>query len=448
MQIETLLAKHNSVLDRLNFAGHEAYIVGGAVRDLLLGIEPKDIDITTAATPNEVATIFEDVDLVGAHFGVSLVKIGGVTIEVATFRTDGSYSDGRRPDEVKYTKDVQEDVLRRDFTINGLLMDRTGKVHDLVFGMGDLRKHIIRTIGKPSDRFQEDPVRMLRAIRFMAKLGFNLETHTMRSIMAFRRLLQSVAPERIGKELVGILLSGNAARGIAELYATHLNDQFLPELTEMALTSQNPKHHPEGNVMTHTLKVLSFLPPDASPELALAALLHDVGKPSTFSIDINRLPTFHDHETRGAIMANNILRRLKFSNETVERVRDMVAQHMRFRVLPEMRLAKQLRFIRQPHFNEMLTLHRMDASGGSGNLYNYQVALNLLMEAPPEVLRPERLVNGHDLIKWGMTPGPFMGEVLEALEDAQLEGGITTREEAYRFWSAYTEAAHLQQLRR
>ena len=432
---------HRVMMSGLSDAGHEVYFVGGCVRDLLLGLEPKDFDVTTSATPREVADVLQakgaDVDLVGAHFGVSLVKYLGETIEVATFRTDGAYSDGRRPDDVKYTRDVREDVKRRDFTINALLLDLEGNVHDYVGGEPDLLAGIVRTVGFADDRFREDPVRMLRAVRFASRLDFTLSIFTSLEMRHQGELLKRVAPHRIAKELSSMLTSGKAALAIRMLEKHHLLRFIHPALDELRPTPQNPKYHPEGDVMTHTLGLLKQLPKGCSLTLALGALFHDVGKPQTFKTDEEGQPTFHGHEERGAVMVNTILRDLKFSNEVVDTVVSLVAQHMKFRVLGEMRKSKQLRFVRQPNFAELLELHRMDATAGSGNLANYEYAKQLLEVTPPEVIRPERLVTGADLIANGLTPGPHFKELLTKIEDAQLEGTVTTRADALEMVTEY-----------
>jgi poly(A) polymerase len=431
---------YKTVLNRLVDAGHEAYFVGGAVRDLLLNLEPKDYDVATSATPEQVAKVFENVELVGAHFGVSLVKLEGCTVEVATFRVDGNYSDGRRPDAVTVTRDIKEDVRRRDFTMNALLMTNTGRVVDYVGGLLDLAKGLVRAVGDPDERFKEDPVRMLRAVKFAAKRRMRLGVRLSEAATRNRKLLERVAPERVAKELSDILTSGNADYGFRLLHDLGLSEVVLPEFDRLKDTPQNPLHHPEGDVMVHTLGVMSRLDKDCSLTLALAALLHDFGKPDTLAFDSNGYPTAHGHDEVGAKIAERVLRRLKFPNEVVDKVATLVDQHMRFRVLPEMKKAKQLRFVRQPHFEELLKLHHMDALAGSGKLGSYFFAVKLLDLTPPEVLRPERLVTGDDLLKMGAKPGPLFREVLEAVENQQLEGNFTTREEALGYARSYLSA--------
>jgi poly(A) polymerase len=435
--LERVPLAHRVMLTGLVEAGHEAYFVGGCVRDLLLGLEPKDFDITTSATPSEVATALQfkgaDVDLVGAHFGVSLAKFLGETIEIATFRTDGAYSDGRRPDDVKYTTDVREDVKRRDFTVNALLLGIDGQITDHVGGLRDLASKLIRTVGFETDRFEEDPVRILRAVRFASRLDFRLGIFTSNAMRRQGDELRRVAPERIAKELAAMLTGGNASLAVRLLEKHHLLRFIAQPLEELRSTPQNPKYHPEGDVMTHTLKLLAQLPKGCSLTLALGALFHDIGKPATYGEDEESQPTFHGHEERGAVMANAILRDLKFSNDVTEKVVSLVANHMRFRVLEDMRRSKQLRFVRQDNFEELLELHRMDAVAGSGNLTNYEYAKQLLAETPPEVIRPVRLITGFDLLGLGFVAGPLYGRILDAVETEQLEGNITTREQALQF---------------
>lgn len=436
--IQRIPSAYRKLVHVLECAGHETYFVGGCVRDLLLGLQPHDFDITTSATPDEIAAAFGDscVDLVGARFGVSLVHWFGETVEVATFRTDGAYSDSRRPDAVKYTKDIKEDVQRRDFTINGLLLKSNGEVIDHVGGLDDLSQGLIRAIGEPHKRINEDPVRILRAIRFAAKFHFSIEYTLSLTMRHFGGHLNKVAPERIAKELSSILTSGAACLGVRLLEKHWLLWFIDPTLALLRTIRQNPKYHPEGDVMAHTLKLLSMLPAGCSLTLALAALLHDIGKPATFKM-IDGQPTFHGHEEQSAIIAMGILRKLKFSNEITDVVVSLVAQHMAFRNLPVMKKAKQLRFVRQDNFAELLELHRLDALAGSGNLENYEYAVKLLAETPPEVIRPARLITGDDLIACGLKPGPQFKTLLARIEDAQLEGKIVTKADALEFVTNY-----------
>lgn len=433
---------HIAVINELHEAMYTAAVVGGYVRDTLLNRESKDVDIVTSALPSEVAEIMssldcvEGVDFVGAAFGVTLVRFkDGTTCEVATFRTEGAYGDNRHPDDVTFTMDVREDLKRRDFTINALLMGPDGKVDDFVGGLSDLNAGLIRAIGDPNERFKEDALRMLRAVRFACQLDFTIEHETRHAIYRNADLLKNISAERVQMEFSKILTSGNAAIGVDLLAQLNLLSIFLPEWEEMFACEQDPAHHPEGNVYYHTLLALERLPKPCSLTLALGALLHDVGKPSTTARHINVVTgetriTAHGHDEAGVPIAEAILRRLKYPNEVIDKVKYLVGEHMKFRVLGDMRRSKRLRFVRHEHFNELLELHRVDALAGSGNLNNYEDAVELLKHTPPEVLRPTPLINGHDLINMGLKPGPLFKIALNVVEDMQLNGLISSREEA------------------
>lgn len=428
-QMNSVLKKYRPILRLLTDAGFEAYFVGGCVRDSLLSREIKDVDITTSASPEEVARLFCDTKLVGAHFGVSLVKMGDLEAEVATFRTDGCYSDSRRPDSVAFTSDVVEDLERRDFTINALLMDKYGVVHDkLGTGLEDLHNRIIRCVGDPIERFREDALRTLRCIRFAAQLGFKIHHETFAAIHATYPLVSFLSAERIAQEMVKMLCSGRAAQAIYDLESTGILTFVMPEVSDLWFCNQNPNYHPEGNVFIHTCKLLDQLQAGCSVTLALAALLHDVGKPATLGWKDGQ-PTFHGHEEASARITKEILQRLKFPTEVIDTVVSLVAQHMTFRVVKEMRKAKLLRFARQPNFRELLELHYMDAKAGSGNMEHYDFCLRALSETPEEVLRPIRLITGHDLLAIGLK-GKAIGRVLQEIETAQLEGTVKNKEEA------------------
>lgn len=431
---------HTRILHTLNDAGFESYLCGGYVRDTLLDRESKDIDIATAATPEDVLALFPYSDFVGAHFGVVLVKDeGGETVEVATFRLDGAYKDNRHPLSVKFTTDVREDVKRRDFTVNAFMMDSKGTVHDFVGGLGAIQSRVIATVGVPEKRFEEDALRMLRAIRFACVLDFTIEERTFEAIKSCAHLIRQISSERVRDELNRILTSGRAALGIQLLLDSKLLECFLPEVKDLVGCNQNPVYHPEGDVYTHTLGLLERLEKGCSLTLALAALLHDIGKPATLAYK-DGLPTFHGHEDVGAEMVSPILARLKYPTDVIEVVRAHVAEHMRFRVTQEMRRGKLYRFLRQPNFPELLALHKLDASSGSGNMKNAEFVESILNSVPPEKISPPKLVTGKDLIDRGLKPGPKFSVILEALETEQLEGRIASKPEAIAFITDFLAA--------
>ncbi len=420
----------------LSAAGHEAYFVGGCVRDLVLGRGPSDYDVSTDAVPERVEALFPGSLTVGAKFGVVVVVEQGIQVEVATFRSDISYSDGRHPDRVVYSHSAADDVRRRDFTINGLLMDpHTGQVIDLVGGRADLDARLIRAIGDPDRRFAEDKLRMLRAVRFAARFGFAIELTTFAAIQNRAREIDRVSAERVRDELTRLLTEGSARRGFELLDATDLLPAVLLEIARMKGVEQPPQFHPEGDVWTHTRMMLDGLPAGASPTLAWGVLLHDVGKPPTFTPPSGpggRI-RFDGHTEIGAVMAQAICRRLRFSNAATEQIVSLVRNHLRFIDVPRMRPATLKRFVRLPHFEEHLELHRLDCLASHGKLDTYQFVQRFLAETPPEEVRPPRLVTGHDLKALGLQPGPVFGEILNALEEAQLEGKLKTREEALAF---------------
>lgn len=406
--------------------GYQAWLVGGCVRDLVLGREPKDYDISTDARPDQLLQIFPRAQLVGAQFGVALVD----GVEVATFRSDHSYQDGRHPSAVTFETDVKQDVLRRDFTINALLLDPssgTSEVVDLVGGLADLRARIIRAIGDPEQRFEEDHLRMLRAIRFAARFGFEIEPGTLDAIQKLHQRITRVSPERIRDELVRILTEGAPRRGFELLDASGLLGDILPEVAAMKGVEQPPQFHPEGDVWTHTLIMLQGLQ-HPTPTLALGVLLHDVGKPGTFHV-AERI-RFDGHVELGERIARDILTRLRFSNADIDQVIALIANHMRFTHVTEMRDSKLKRMLRMDRFEEHLELHRLDCTSSHGHLGNYEFTKAKFEESPPEVLRPPRLLSGDDLKEAGYRPGPAFARMLEAVEDAQLELKIHTKQEA------------------
>ena len=432
---------------RLRDAGYAAYLAGGCVRDMLLGVRPKDFDVATNATPDEVVALYPKALTVGAHFGVVIVpsRVDGIPIatEVATFRHDGAYSDGRRPDAVRFSNDPREDVLRRDFTINGMLLDTAllnpdlGKVKeavlDYVGGQEDLKERVLRAIGEPALRFAEDKLRMLRGVRFAARLGLEIEPRTMAAIRAAASEIGQVSCERIRDELTLMLTEGHARRAFELLDETGLLAFVLPEAVKMHGVEQPPQFHPEGDVWVHTMLLLEKLRPGVSPTLAWGALLHDIGKPATFRPPDPKKPgdriRFDGHVEVGVRVTEEILGRLRFSNEDTEQMVALVKNHMRFGDILQMRESTLKRFLRLPKFDEHLALHWMDASSAHGDLRLYEFAKERYEAAPVETMTPKLLVTGRDLIAAGYRPGPEFKAMLEAAEDAQLEGRAATTEE-------------------
>jgi poly(A) polymerase len=420
----------HQVIARLRGAGHQAYLVGGCVRDLLLGIKPKDFDVSTDARPDRLMDLFPNSGRVGAHFGVVLVRDAFSQVEVATFRSDQEYTDGRRPGAVHFEASPKQDVLRRDFTINGLMMDiETKEVLDFVGGREDLGRRIVRAIGDPNVRFREDHLRMLRAIRFAARLGFEIEPATFRAIGENAAAIAHISAERIRDELARILTEGGARRGFEMLDASGLLEVILPEVSAMKGVEQPPEYHPEGDVWTHTLLLLEQME-HPSLTLALGALLHDVGKPPTFRV-ADRI-RFDGHVEEGVHMTQSILGRLRFSREEIAQVEALVANHMRFKDVQQMKDSTLKRFLRMPDFEEHLELHRLDCQSSHKRLENYELIRAKLGELSEEHLRPNRLLTGADLISAGYEPGPRFSEILRAVEDAQLEGRIQTAGEALK----------------
>jgi poly(A) polymerase len=417
-----------ALISQLRSRAHKAYLVGGCVRDRLLGTEPKDFDIATDATPSQIANYFPGALMVGAHFGVALVKEGAAQVEVATFRSEGAYSDARRPDEVRFETEPSLDAQRRDFTINGLMGDPlSGEILDYVGGRADLASKTVRAIGDATRRFSEDHLRMLRAVRFAARLSFQIESETAEAISQQAELVTTVSAERVRGELVRILTEGGARRGVELLDELGLLAHLLPEVQAFHGVEQPPEFHPEGDVWTHVMLMLEKMGP-ASESLALGVLLHDVGKPGTFR-RADRI-RFDGHAEVGAGMARNLLERLRFSKDEVERVTALVANHMKFKDVRQMRASTLKRFLRMEHFDEHLALHRLDCLASNGRSDSYDFVSGRLAELGAEALHPPRLLSGRDLIAAGYTPGPSFSRVLEAVETAQLEGEIHTREEA------------------
>ncbi len=483
------------IVETLRDRGYEAYLAGGCVRDLLLGREPADYDVATSATPEVVLEMFPRTFAVGAHFGVVLVapevaaletEDAGFVTEVATFRSDLAYTDGRHPDAVRYTRSAEDDVRRRDFTINGLLLDvaRAGHppedesqpgrekttagpstrpsatavglaqddkrflfaqgdnakkirsdlraaVIDYVGGLADLDAGVVRAIGRAETRFEEDRLRMLRGVRFAARFGFELEADTRRAMRSLASRIHAVSRERVRDELTKMLTEGHARRAFELLDETGLLAEVLPEVTRMKGVEQPPQFHPEGDVWVHTLMLLEQLEPECPMTLAWGALLHDVGKPPTFRRAPDRI-RFDGHVEVGAAMAAEICRRFRFSNDETRQVLALIENHMRFMDAQRMKAATLKRFFRLERFGEHLALHRMDCLAASGNLEHWEFVRERWQAMPEEAVRPRPLLTGRELIAAGYWPGPQFREMLSAVEDAQLEGTIATQEEALR----------------
>jgi poly(A) polymerase len=443
-----------SIVRMLRERGHQAYLVGGCVRDMVLGREPADYDVTTDATPDQVMRIFPETYAVGAQFGVVLVPPGSPdarelrpaveatsvptdhskadVVEVATFRSDIGYSDGRHPDRVQFSTDPREDVERRDFTINGLLLDPIkGEILDFVGGQQDLKAGIIRTIGSPEQRFEEDKLRMLRAVRFAARFEYTIDPATFAAMQKLAGNIHQVSRERVRDELSKMLIEGHARRAFLLLDESGLLQQVLPEISAMKGVEQPPQFHPEGDVFVHTLLLLEKLPRPSPMTLAWGALLHDVGKPATFRV-ADRI-RFDGHVEVGVKMAEQICRRFRFSNHDTEQILALVKNHMRFGDVQRMKESTLKKFMRLPQFEEHLELHRLDCQSSHGDLTSYEFTREKLVSTPEASMRPAPLVTGNDLINAGYVPGPRFKEILAAVEDSQLEGQLQNKEQALAF---------------
>jgi putative nucleotidyltransferase with HDIG domain len=479
------------IVEALRARGYEAYLAGGCVRDLLLGREPADYDVATSATPDVVLEMFPQTFAVGAHFGVVLVATGGGAdpseqsraegetaakpVEVATFRSDLAYSDGRHPDAVRYTKTAEEDVRRRDFTINGLLLDplraipnrgetesrpdakkatagpstrplrrlaqddsskgmlsemRTAVI-DYVGGVADLDAGVIRAIGRAETRFEEDHLRMLRAVRFAARFEFEIELETKRAMRSLAAKIHAVSRERVRDELTRMLTEGRARRAFELLDETGLLVEVLPEIARTKGVEQPPQYHPEGDVWVHTLMLLEQLPAGCSATLAWGALLHDVGKPPTFKHAPDRI-RFDGHVEVGVAMGEEICRRFRFSNDETHQILALIENHMRFMDAQRMKESTLKRFFRLERFEEHLVLHRMDCLASNGFLDHWEFVRERFAAMPEETVRPKPLITGRELIAAGYKPGAGFKEMLRAAEDAQLEGAVATEEEALK----------------
>ncbi|MGB8340724.1 MAG: CCA tRNA nucleotidyltransferase [Chthoniobacterales bacterium] len=419
-----------ALVDRLRAAGHIAYFAGGCVRDLVRGQTPKDIDIATDARPKEVQELFRRTYAVGAHFGVIVVLEGDWQFEVATFRSDGAYLDGRHPVAVNFSS-PEEDARRRDFTINGMFFDPPNEeVIDFVGGRADLASRLVRAIGDPAQRFAEDRLRLLRAVRFATVLEFEIEPATWHAIVRAADTINAISAERTRDELVRIFLSPHRVRGWDLLDTSGLMKAILPEIDALKGCAQPPQFHPEGDVFQHTRLMLELLPTEVSLPLVLSVLLHDIGKPATASVDESGRIRFNGHDKLGAAMTEALMHRLRFSRAEIEATVEAVDQHMVFKDVPNMRVARLKRFMARPHFADELELHRVDCLGSHGMLDNYEFLKKKSEEFANEPIIPPPLVRGDDLIALGMKPGPQFGEILEAIETRQLEGTLRDREEA------------------
>jgi poly(A) polymerase len=421
-----------SIVRRLQEAGHRAYFAGGCVRDMVRAVTPQDYDVATSATPEQVQQLFPKTVAVGAQFGVVLVIEDGHQFEVATFRGDDAYIDGRRPTSVHYGS-PEEDAQRRDFTINGLFHDPlTGQTIDYVGGRDDIARQVVRTIGKPEQRFAEDKLRLLRCVRFAANLGYTIDPGTLAAVKALAPEIKVVSAERIRDELIKTFTRPHAGRGLELLDESGLLEQVLPEVAAMKGVEQPPAFHPEGDVFVHTRLMLDALPPGASAVLAFAVLLHDVGKPPTFERAPDRI-RFNEHDRVGVEMSRVILQRLRFPNEQIEKVLVCVGEHMHFQNVQQMRPAKVKRILARETFADELELHRIDCLSSHGHLDNYDFLKAKAAELPPEVIRPAPLLTGHDLLALGAKPGPVVGKILREVEEQQLEERLKSREEALAY---------------
>lgn len=420
-----------AVLRALRAAGHETYFVGGCVRDLVMGIEPHDFDIATAATPAAVQAIFPNSGMVGAAFGVVQVQTPTGPVEVATFRSDSPYSDGRHPDRVTFST-ARDDVLRRDFTINGMMLDpESGEILDWVGGRDDIRRRRIRAIGDPRARFAEDKLRLLRAVRFAARFGYAIDEDTYSALCATAGRLGEVSMERIRDELVRLLCGPNAGRGLRLMHDIGLLRPVLPEIEALVGVEQPPQFHPEGDVFEHTCIMLD-LARSPSLELGMAALLHDIGKPQTQTFAEERI-RFDEHDKAGEEMSRAITRRLKFSNEQTEQIAALVGSHMRFAMVQRMKLSTLKRLLALPGFPDHLELHRLDCEASHRKLDNYEFLRRKLEEMSQEEISPPPLITGRDLIDLGYKPGPRFHVILSAVRDEQLEARLTDQAAAIEF---------------
>lgn len=433
-------AAARSIVERLRASGFQALYAGGCVRDRLLGLVPHDYDVATDARPEQVKSLFPRTIPVGVQFGVILVLEEGEEIQVATFRGDGAYLDGRHPESVRFT-DAEGDALRRDFTVNGLFLDpMNGEILDYVGGREDLNRRLLRAIGSPDERFAEDKLRMLRAIRFATTLGFAIDPATWEALRRHAPGIHAVSAERVRDELSKILLSPNRVQGFDLLDESGLMTQILPEIEALKGCDQPPEFHPEGDVFVHTRLMLSMLAPDAPLTLVLAVLFHDIGKPATRTVDETGRIRFNGHEGESTTMSGRLLQRLRFPNEVIDAVLPSVRLHMSFKDVPNMRVATLKRMMARPTFDEELELHRVDCLASHGMLDNHALLLAKREEFGKAPLIPPPLITGHDLISLRWKPGKRFSEILTAIQTRQLEGSLTTKEEALEWVQSQASA--------
>ncbi len=421
------------VVQRLQDAGFTALYAGGSVRDRLMGVTPHDYDIATDAKPEEVQKLFRRTFPVGAHFGVIVVLEGTFEFQVASFRADGLYLDGRRPESVTFST-PEQDAQRRDFTVNGLFFDPIAdRLIDYVGGQRDIEARLLRAIGDPAARFAEDRLRMLRAVRFATVLGFDVDPATWRAVGENANAIHDVSAERIREELVKIFLHPRRVRGFDLLYESGLLREILPELEALKGCEQPPQFHPEGDVFKHTRIMLGLLPAEVSVPLVCSVLFHDIGKPRTFATDPDGRIRFSGHDKLGAQMTEAVMLRLRFSRAEIDATVEAVAQHMVFKDVQQMRVAKLKRFMARPHFTDEMELHRVDCTSSHGMLDNYDFLRTKREEFANEPLIPPPLITGRDLMALGLTPSPLFTGILDAVQSRQLEGTLTSREDALAF---------------
>jgi poly(A) polymerase len=423
-------AEARDIVARLQGAGHSAFFAGGCVRDHLLGIQAKDIDIATGARPEQVRQLFPRVtDLTGKSFGVVRILVGDQSYEVATFRQDGPYQDGRRPESVRFAT-AEEDAQRRDFTVNGLFYDPVAeRLIDYVGGEADLRAKIIRAIGNPADRFAEDHLRLLRAVRFATRLLFAIELRTWEAMCAAAPMIRAISAERVRDELNKTFTAAKPEIGLDLLDRSGLLREILPDIAALHGVEQPPQFHPEGDVYEHERLMLSKIE-EPNLELALSVLFHDVGKKPTATVDPNGRIRFNEHESVGAAMTERIMTGLRYDNKTIQAVRDVVQHHMQFKDVLEMRPSTLKKMMSRPTFPLELELHRIDCASSHGDLRNYDFLRHQLENMKPEQINPPPLISGHDLLAMGLPPGRVVGQILQAVFTAQLEGVVQTRTEA------------------